>query len=89
MGLTTSQAANFYEEVLNKIQAVYLDKLKVSPEKLFQASLKEFENALEDQVFRQFQLKNLSENQINSFRKLITDEWQTKKIILQYTSSLY
>ncbi len=80
LGLTTSQAANFYEEVLNKIQAVYLDKLKVSPEKLFQASLKEFENALEDQVFRQFQLKNLSENQINSFRKLITDEWQTKKI---------
>ena len=75
MSLTAVQAGSLYEEVLDKLQSLYVDRNKSQLSKLFRSGLDELEHALQDRLFRETYLKDVSSNKVEEFVRRIKEAW--------------
>jgi hypothetical protein len=80
LSLSVVQTGTLYEEVLDKLQGLYVDRNKVQVNKLFRAGLEEFISALHDAEYRQLYLKDVTLTQIDEFCKRITDVWTDRPL---------
>jgi len=63
-----SQAIEVYEEVLNRLQAAYVNRDKVNPAVLFRHGLDELRFALEDETFLREYLNDVTADEVRTFR---------------------
>jgi len=73
MSLSHSQALALYGEVLATLQSAYVDRAKVSPERLFQQGLDEFLLSLNDANFRKLHLPSATDREVQAFQKRLRE----------------
>jgi len=73
LSLSHSQALALYSEVLTTLQAAYVDRAKVAPERLFQQGLDEFLLALNDANFRKLHMPGVRDREVQDFQKRLKE----------------
>jgi len=68
LSLTHSQAIALYAEVLGTLQAAYIDREKVSPNRLLQQGAEEFLLSLNEPNFRKLHLPDVRDQEITEFQ---------------------
>ncbi|MCS6850682.1 MAG: S41 family peptidase [Gemmataceae bacterium] len=80
LGLPLPQALAVYTEVLSKLQANYVDRTLVSPQRLFHQGLEEFALALTDETFRREHLKGIDAAIVQVFRQRLREDWGRRPV---------
>lgn len=80
VSLTTAQAGALYEEVLEKLQNLYVDRSRSRVDRLFRAGLEELFSAFNDPEFREQHLKNVTPEQLEEFRQRIMEVWTDRPL---------
>lgn len=80
--ITAAQALEMYEQVIDTISRVYVDRGKTAWTALFQQGIEEVRLALEEPVFLRQHLSGVPRDRLEAFRDKLAD-WRQRKIASQ------
>jgi hypothetical protein len=80
LSLNHSQALALYSEVLTTLQAAYVDRSKVSPDRLFRQGLDEFILSLNHPNFRKQHLASAHEREIRAFERRLREFMELRTV---------
>ena len=80
LSMSHADVLALYGEVLQKLEAYYVDVEKVGPDRLFRQGMDEFLAALGDKGFQEKHLKGADDAQIAKFRGVVRKAWMGREI---------
>ncbi len=80
--LSPTQAFALYSEVVSTISTAYIDKSKVTPQRLFQQGFEEFQLSLNDANFRKLNMSEASDSSIHLFQNRLRDFMAVKSSLV-------
>jgi C-terminal peptidase prc len=76
LSLPVADALNLYSEAVAKLSALYADRDRAAPARLFVLGIDELDRALSDPSFRERHLVSPAAPRVQSFRRTLREDWR-------------
>lgn len=76
LSLSVAEALNLYSETVAKLSALYADRDRAAPARLFGLGIDELNRALSDPTFRERHLTSPAGPRVQSFRRSLREDWR-------------